>query len=117
MPTPQAEEEGKTTGRVVTAKRPNHVWHVDLTTVPISSGFWATWLPFALPQRWPFCWWLGVVEDHFYRRAMAAGVFATRPDCHAMCACLGRTAGRLGTTPKYIVCDRDSIFDCCGLVH
>jgi len=37
------------TGRVVTAKRPNHVWHVDLTAVPISGGFWTTWLPFALP--------------------------------------------------------------------
>lgn len=112
VPTTQAKKESKAGGRVVTAKYPNHVWHVDLTTVSISSGFWATWLPFALPQRWPFCWWLGVVEDHFSRRATAAGVFATRPDCRAMCACLGRTAGRLGTTPKYIVCDRDSIFDC-----
>jgi len=36
--------------RVVTAKRPNHVWHVDLTAVPTSVGFWAPWLPFALPQ-------------------------------------------------------------------
>jgi transcriptional regulator with XRE-family HTH domain len=27
--------------RVVTAKHPNHVWHVDLTTVPTSVGIWA----------------------------------------------------------------------------
>ena len=27
--------------RVVTANRPNHVWHVDLTTVPTGAGFWA----------------------------------------------------------------------------
>ena len=40
--------------RVVTAKRPNHVWHVDLTAVSTSMGFWAPWLPFALPQCWPF---------------------------------------------------------------
>jgi len=26
---------------VVNAKRPNHVWHVDLTAVPTSVGFWA----------------------------------------------------------------------------
>src|SRR5262249_45224654 len=32
----------------VTAKRPNHVWHVDLTTVATSTGFWTPWLPFAL---------------------------------------------------------------------
>src|SRR5262245_24188779 len=29
-------------GRVVTARRPNHVWHADLTTVPTSLGFWAS---------------------------------------------------------------------------
>src|SRR6185295_12254780 len=40
--------------RRLTAKHPNHVWHVDLTTVPIAAGFWASWLPLALPQCWPF---------------------------------------------------------------
>ena len=50
--------------RVVTAKHPNHVWHVDLTAVSTSMGFWAPWLPFALPQCWPFCWWVAVVIDH-----------------------------------------------------
>jgi hypothetical protein len=38
------------TSRIVTAKRPNHLWHVDLTVFPL-GGFWAPWLPFALPQR------------------------------------------------------------------
>ena len=42
--------------RHVTAKRPNHVWNVDLTTVPICGGFWVPWSPFTLPQCWPFCW-------------------------------------------------------------
>ncbi len=56
--------------RVVTAKYPNHVWHVDITTVPIVSGFWAAWSPFALPQCWPFCWWVAVVIDHFSRPVM-----------------------------------------------
>jgi len=51
--------------RVVTAKRPNHVWHIDLTAVPTSMGFWAPWLPFSLPQCWPFCWWVAVVIDHY----------------------------------------------------
>jgi hypothetical protein len=45
-----------TPSRVVRAKRPNHVWHVDLTTVPMAGGFWTTWLPLAVPQCWPFCW-------------------------------------------------------------
>ena len=29
--------------RVVTARHPNHVWHLDLTTVPTSGGFWTSW--------------------------------------------------------------------------
>ncbi len=78
-PTPQTAKDSETAGRVVTAKRPNHVWHIDLTTVPIGRGFWTTWLPFALPQCWPFCWWVAVVVDHFSRRAMSVGIF----DCDA----------------------------------
>ena len=112
VPTPQADKEGRAVGRVVTAKHVNHVWHVDLTTVPIGSGFWATWLPFALPQRWPFCWWVLVAVDHFSRRGVATGIFAKRPDCRAVCVCLGGTIDRLETAPKYIICDRESIFDC-----
>ena len=100
------------TGRVVTAKRSDHVWHLDVMTVPISSGFWATWLPFALPQRWPFCWWVVVVVDHFSRRIAGLGVFAKRPDCRGVCAFLGQVIHRAGTAPKYIICDRESIFDC-----
>jgi hypothetical protein len=46
-----AEPADKT--RIVTAKYPNHVWHVDLTVVP-TGGFWTPWRPFALPQKWPF---------------------------------------------------------------
>jgi len=42
------------TPRAVTAKHPNHVWHVDLTFVP-PVGFWIPWLPLALPQVGPFC--------------------------------------------------------------
>ena len=36
--------------RIVTAKYPNHVWHVDLTVVPTGVGFWCSWFPFALPH-------------------------------------------------------------------
>ena len=49
-PRPMPSEAVGSTDRVVTAKRANHVWHTDLTTVPTGAGFWAPWLPFALPQ-------------------------------------------------------------------
>ena len=84
-PHPQPEEPKKEPSkRVVTAREPNHVWHVDLTAVPIQGGFWVPWLPFALPQRWPFCWWVGVVIDHFSRRITGIGVFSKRPDCRTI---------------------------------
>ena len=112
VPTPKPAQKAKTTGRVVTSKYPNHVWLVDLTVVPTGCGLWCSWLPFALPQQWPFCWWVAVVIDHLSRRAVGLGVFRSRPDCRAVCACLGQTIRRAGTPPKYVVCDRDSIFDC-----
>ena len=61
--------------RRVTAKYPNHLWHADLTTVPTSGGFWTSWLPFALPPCWPFCWWLAVVLDHYSRRVLGFAFF------------------------------------------
>ena len=34
------------------------------------------------------------------------------PNCRSICGFLGRTIARAGTAPKYVVCDRESIFDC-----
>ena len=92
----------------VIAHRPNHVWHVDLTTVPISGGFWTTWLPFALPQCWPFCWWVAVVVDQFSRRAMGTATFKQPPTSLAVRSFLGRSMGVSRAKPKYIICDRGS---------
>jgi transposase InsO family protein len=113
-PTPPLKEadDAESTDRVLTSKYPNPIWVVDLTAVPTGSGLWCSWLPFALPQCWPFCHWVALAVDHFSRRAMDVGVFANRPSCNDVCAFLARTIRRTGTTPRYIICDRDSIFDC-----
>ncbi len=100
--------------RVVTANYPGHVWHVDLTVVPTGPGIWCSWLPFALPQRWPFCFWLAVVVDHFSRRTMGCTALKEQPTSQAVRAFLGRAIRRAGKAPKYIVCDRGSQFDCAG---
>ena len=50
--------------------------------------------------------------DHTSRRAMGVGVFTDRPSCRKVCAFLGRAVRRAGALPKYIICDRDIIFDC-----
>jgi transposase InsO family protein len=108
-----AEESTRSTAKVVvTADRPNHVWHVDLTAVPILPGFWAPWLPNAFPQCWPFCWWVGVVIDHFSRRAMGFYVWRRRPTTKAVQAFLNCTFHEAGTTPKYLISDKGIPFWC-----
>src|SRR5213594_2394260 len=76
---PEPRKTPQAVTRVVTARHPNHLWHVDLTTVPTALGFWTSWVPFALPQVWPFCWWLAIVVDHFSRRVMGLAVYRALP--------------------------------------
>ena len=109
--TAAAEERTTSRGKVVVmADRPNHVWHVDLTTVPIFSGFWVPWLPNALPQCWPFCWWVVVVLDHFSRRAMGFHISRRQPTTRAVQAFLDRTIQETGETPKYLISDKGAQF-------
>ena len=96
-------------GRVLTARHPNHVWHLDLTAVPTALGFWTAWTPFAVPQRWPFYWWAAAAIGHFSRRVMGCAVFERLPSSVAVCAFLARVV-RNATTPKYIVTDRGEQF-------
>ena len=98
--------------RVVTANRPNHVWHVDLTAVPTSVGFWAPWLPFALPQCWPFCWWVTVVIDHYSRRVMGFATFKDNPTSEFVQCFLKRAIDNAGAIPKTIICDKGQQFWC-----
>ena len=111
-PRPMPTAAAGSSDRVVTAKRANHIWHIDLTTVPTGAGFWAPWLPFALPQCWPFCWWLAVVIDHYSRRAMGFSVFPKRPTSLVVRSFLGRVIANAKASPKYLICDKDSIFWC-----
>jgi putative transposase len=104
-------ERGKKS-RVVTAKRPDHVWHVDLTMIPTLGGFWVPWLPNALAQVWPFCWWIGVAVDHYSRRVVGVAVFYKLPTSEQVRAFLGRAIAAAGRAPKYIICDKGSQFWC-----
>jgi len=112
VPRPKALENAATTDRTVTAKRPDHVWHADLTTVPIGRGFFVTWFPFALPQCWPFCWWLAVVVDHYSRRVMGYTIFRQNPSARAVHNFLDRTIQKAGRAPKYIITDKGKQFWC-----
>jgi putative transposase len=98
--------------RRVTAKRPNHVWHVDLTTVPTAAGFWAPWLPFAVLQVWPFCWCLAVVIDGYSRRALGCALFKRQPRSEQVRQFLDRVISGVGTAPKYLITDSGVQFTC-----
>ena len=111
-PRPTPRKASGAIGRVVTAKTPNHVWHIDLSAVPIGDGFWTPWLPFTLPQRWPFAWWLAVLVDHYSRRAMGIAVFSKHPTSHAIRAFVARVITDANASPKHLICDKGSIFWC-----
>jgi len=111
-PAPAFTKPAQTAGRVVTAERPDHVWHVDLTTVPTQAGLWCPWPPAALPQCWPFCWWLALVVDHFSRRVLGFALFAQTPTSAAVRSFLGRTMAIRDAKPKYLICDKGVQFWC-----
>jgi len=111
-PTPKATPASVRSpiSRIVTAKRPNSVWHADLTTVPTSLGYGISWLPFALPQRWPFCWWIAVVVDHYSRRALAAAMFKSEPAASDLTHLLGRLCRSLRCSPAHLITDQGTQF-------
>ena len=86
--------------------------HADLTAVPISGGFWTNWVPNAIWQRWPICWWLLNVEDHFTRRWMGFAVFKTRPESEEVTAALDRIVETERSKPKHLIVDQGSEFKC-----
>jgi len=96
--------------RHITARHPNHLWHVDLTTVPTALGFWTPWVPFARPQVWPFCWWVGIAVDHYSRRVMGFAVYRGQPSSVAIRNFLERLFRRVGGRPRHLISDQGAQF-------
>lgn len=92
--------------RPVIATAPHHTWHVDTTVMPISTGLWAPWFPFALPNFWPFSWHVAVALDQFSRKLLGFEVLAKEPSAAQMLRFLDTTIASVGTSPKYIITDR-----------
>jgi putative transposase len=97
--------------RVVTAKHPGHVFHVDITRVSTLLGFWVPWFPFCLLPVWPFCWHVALVLDQFSRSLVAFGIFKQEPAGADICALLDRAVVVFGRAPRHIVSDRGTQFE------
>ncbi len=100
--------------RTMTARQPNDLWHVDLTTVPTALGFWIPRPPFALSQVWPFCWWVAVAVDHCSRRVMGFAVFRRQPTSVAVRHFLERFFTEAGRRPRHLVSDQGRQFVATG---
>jgi putative transposase len=96
--------------RVVTAEYPGHVFHVDITQVATSLGWWVPWFPFCLLPLWPFCWHIALVLDHYSRALVAFAVFKKEPTAAELCALLKRAVSVFGRAPRYIVSDKGAQF-------
>jgi putative transposase len=95
---------------LITARKPNDLWHVDLTTVPTALGFWTSWIPFALPQAWPFCWWVDVAIDHCSRRVMGFAIYRGQPSAKAVLRFLERLIAEVGQPPRDLISDQGRQF-------
>jgi len=95
----------------VTARGPHDVWHVDLTALPLVSGWWVPWLPQALSQVWPFCFWLAAVLDHTSRSVMAWSLHRKQPSAAEVCRLLDAARAQAGRPPRYIISDQGTQFE------
>jgi len=99
--------------RSVSARCPNDVWLIDLTAVPIGGfGFWISWLPFSVPQCWPFCYWVAAIVDVYSRRVQGFAVFQREPTAKRIRSLLKRVTAGVEVKPRYLISDHDPVFDC-----
>ncbi len=113
-PTPAPERERAApppapSGRRVVAKASHDVWNIDLTLLP-TVGLWVPWYPFALVQRWPWCFWLAVVLDHHSRNVVSWKLYQKQPCGRDIVELLEQAKLRAGRAPRHIVTDSGSQF-------
>ena len=94
----------------IVAKAPYRLFHVDLTAVKRVRGFWVPWFPFALPQCWPFCWWVVGVVDHYSRAVLALKAFRANPTSAEVIGVLQSAIHEVGRSPRAVISDRGAHF-------
>ena len=92
---PKPKPEAKTTGRVLRAKRPNHIWMMDITQVPSLFKL--------------FTFKLVVLIDVFSRFPLAAKLFFKEPTARDLSTMI-RVASKKYGRPTHYVSDKGSQF-------
>jgi transposase InsO family protein len=105
-----AGTDAKAPQRTVKANYSNHLWNIDLSVVPTGAGLWTAWLPFALPQCWPFAWWVVAVVDHYSRHVIEIDAYHSHPSEAEVCALLDQAVATAGRPPRYTVTDQGGQF-------
>jgi len=67
-------------------------------------------VPQALLPVWPFCFWVGVVLDHFSRAVVAHAVFPKQPSAVEVRGLLDAAIQSAGRAPRYLVTDQGAQF-------
>jgi transposase InsO family protein len=94
----------------IRALYPNHAWNIDLTIIPTTGGFWISWLPNAIRQVWPFCWWLACILDQYSRCVIGFAVFEKQPTAKQLRDFLKRAVHKGNCIPKHIITDKGTQF-------
>jgi len=76
-----------------------------------TSGFWVPWLPFTLPQSFPFAYWTAFILDHFSRRLIAFAVFRSEPTAADIKTFFEHTIQAVGRAPKHLINDQGVQFN------
>jgi putative transposase len=58
-----------------------------------------------LPQRWPFCWWVAVIVDHYSRRVLGTAIFKKEPTAGEVLRFLGGTCRKIRRCPAHLITD------------
>ena len=90
----------------IRAGYPNHVWNIDLTIMLTTGGFWTNWLPFAIPQVWPFCWWIASIFDQYSRCVIGFALFRKQPTASQIRGFLRRAVQKNRCRPRHLVTDK-----------
>lgn len=97
-------------GRAVTARTTHHIWHADFTFVPRGWSSWVPWGGFALPQQWPFGWWVGAVMDQHSRAVLRVARWRNQPTWEDARGLFEGAIDAAGRAPGYVITDRGGQF-------